>query len=152
MVEEGLPAPDFELASDGGERVRLSDLRGRPVVLYFYPEDGTPGCTAQPCELRDQYSLFRERGAVILGVSPDDEASHARFREKYSLPFKLLADLGHEVAEEYGVWVERNRAGRKSMGIERSTFIIEENGNVVRALRGVKPEGHAKRVLEALPG
>jgi peroxiredoxin Q/BCP len=152
MVEEGLPAPDFELASDGGERVRLSDLRGRPVVLYFYPEDDTPGCTAQACELRDQYSLFRERGAVILGVSPDDEASHARFREKYSLPFKLLADLGHEVAEEYGVWVERNRAGRKSMGIERSTFIIEENGNVVRALRGVKPEGHAERVLEALPG
>ena len=151
MVEEGLPAPDFELATDTGERIRLSGLRGRPVVLYFYPEDDTPGCTAQACELRDQYSLFRERGAVVLGVSPDDEASHARFRDKYSLPFTLFADPGHRVADEYGVWVERNRYGRKSMGIERSTFVIDEHGNVARALRRVKPEGHAQRVLEALP-
>jgi thioredoxin-dependent peroxiredoxin len=152
MVEEGGPAPDFELATDTGERIRLSGLRGRPVVLYFYPEDDTPGCTTQACELRDQYSLFRERGAVVLGVSPDDEASHARFREKYSLPFTLLADPGHRVADDYGVWVERNRYGRKSMGIERSTFVIDEHGNVARALRRVKPEGHAERVLEALPG
>ena len=152
MVEEGGPAPDFELATDTGERIRLSGLRGRPVVLYFYPEDDTPGCTTQACELRDQYSLFRERGAVVLGVSPDDEASHARFREKYSLPFTLLADHGHRVADDYGVWVERNRYGRKSMGIERSTFVIDEHGNVARALRRVKPEGHAERVLEALPG
>ena len=152
MVEEGGPAPDFELATDTGERIRLSGLRGRPVVLYFYPEDDTPGCTTQACELRDHYSLFRERGAVVLGVSPDDEASHARFREKYSLPFTLLADPGHRVADDYGVWVERNRYGRKSMGIERSTFVIDEHGNVARALRRVKPEGHAERVLEALPG
>jgi thioredoxin-dependent peroxiredoxin len=152
MVEEGGPAPDFELATDTGERIRLSGLRGRPVVLYFYPEDDTPGCTTQACELRDQYSVFRERGAVVLGVSPDDEASHARFREKYSLPFTLLADPGHRVADDYGVWVERNRYGRKSMGIERSTFVIDEHGNVARALRRVKPEGHAERVLEALPG
>ena len=152
MVEEGGPAPDFELATDTGERIRLSGLRGRPVVLYFYPEDDTPGCTTQACELRDQYSLFRERGALVLGVSPDDEASHARFREKYSLPFTLLADPGHRVADDYGVWVERNRYGRKSMGIERSTFVIDEHGNVARALRRVKPEGHAERVLEALPG
>ena len=152
MVEEGGPAPDFELATDTGERIRLSGLRARPVVLYFYPEDATPGCTTQACELRDQYSLFRERGAVVLGVSPDDEASHARFREKYSLPFTLLADPGHRVADDYGVWVERNRYGRKSMGIERSTFVIDEHGNVARALRRVKPEGHAERVLEALPG
>ena len=152
MVEEGGPAPDFELATDTGERIRLSGLRGRLVVLYFYPEDDTPGCTAQACELRDQYSLFRERGAVVLGVSPDDEASHARFREKYSLPFTLLADPGHRVADDYGVWVERNRYGRRSMGIERSTFVIDEHGNVVRALRRVKPDGHAERVLEALPG
>jgi thioredoxin-dependent peroxiredoxin len=152
MVEEGAPAPDFELATDTGERIRLSGLRGRSVVLYFYPEDDTPGCTTQACELRDQYSLFRERGAVVLGVSPDDEASHARFREKYSLPFTLLADPGHRVADDYGVWVERNRYGRKSMGIERSTFVIDEHGNVARALRRVKPEGHAERVLEALPG
>jgi len=152
MVEEGGPAPDFELATDTGERIRLSGLRGRPVVLYFYPEDDTPGCTTQACELRDQYSVFGERGAVVLGVSPDDEASHARFREKYSLPFTLLADPGHRVADDYGVWVERNRYGRKSMGIERSTFVIDEHGNVARALRRVKPEGHAERVLEALPG
>jgi peroxiredoxin Q/BCP len=151
MVEEGSPAPDFELATDAGERVKLADLRGKPVVLYFYPADDTPGCTAQACEIRDQWSRFRERGAVVLGVSPDEEASHARFREKYSLPFTLLADPGHEVAEKYGVWVEKNRYGRKSMGIERSTFVIDEEGNVARALRRVKPEGHAERVLEALP-
>jgi peroxiredoxin Q/BCP len=152
MIEEGLPAPDFELATDVGERVRLSELRGRPVVLYFYPADDTPGCTRQACEIRDEWSRFRERGAVVLGVSPDDETSHARFRDKYSLPFTLLADPAHEVAEEYGVWVERNRYGRKSMGIERSTFVIDEDGNVARILRRVKPEGHAERVLEALPG
>ena len=152
MVEEGSPAPDFELATDEGERVRLSDLKGSPVVLYFYPADYTPGCTAQACEIRDQWSQFRERGAVVLGVSPDDEESHARFREKYSLPFTLLADPGHDVAEKYGVWVEKNNYGRKSMGIERSTFVIDQDGNVARALRRVKPEGHAERVLEALPG
>jgi thioredoxin-dependent peroxiredoxin len=152
MVEEGSPAPDFELATDEGERVRLSDLKGSPVVLYFYPADDTPGCTAQACEIRDQWSQFRDRGAVVLGVSPDDEESHARFREKYSLPFTLLADPGHDVAEKYGVWVEKNNYGRKSMGIERSTFVIDQDGNVARALRRVKPEGHAERVLEALPG
>jgi thioredoxin-dependent peroxiredoxin len=151
VIEEGTPAPDFDLVSDSGESVRLSGLRGSPVVLYFYPADDTPGCTAQACEIRDQWSRFRERGAVVLGVSPDEEASHARFREKYSLPFTLLADPGHEVAEKYGVWVEKNRYGRKSMGIERSTFVIDEEGNVARALRRVKHEGHAERVLEALP-
>jgi len=151
MVEEGSPAPDFDLATDMGERIELSDLRGKPVVLYFYPEDDTPGCTAQACEIRDEWSRFRERGAVVLGVSPDDEESHARFREKYSLPFTLLADPKHEVAEKYGVWVERNRFGRKSMGIERSTFVIDEKGDVARVLRRVKPEGHADRVLDALP-
>jgi peroxiredoxin Q/BCP len=139
MVEEGSPAPDFELTTDAGERIKLADLRDKPVVLYFYPADYTPGCTAQACELRGQWSRFRERGAVVLGVSPDDEASHARFREKYSLPFTLLADPGHEVAEKYGVWVEKNRYGRKSMAIERSTFVIYEDGNVARALRRVKP-------------
>ena len=150
MVEEGAPAPDFELTTDAGERVKLSDFRGKPVVLYFYPKDDTPGCTAQACELRDEYSLFRQRGAVVLGVSPDDEASHARFREKYSLPFTLLADPDRSVSEEYGVWVEKNRFGRKSMGIKRSTFVIDEDGRVARAMYGVKPEGHADRVLEVL--
>jgi thioredoxin-dependent peroxiredoxin len=150
MVEEGKPAPDFELPSDDGERVRLSSLRGKPVVLYFYPKDDTPGCTKQACGIRDVYGDFRERGAVVLGVSPDDEASHVRFKEKYSLPFALLADPGHEVAEQYGVWKERNLYGKKSMGIERSTFVIDADGNVKKAMRRVKPDIHAGQVLEAL--
>jgi peroxiredoxin Q/BCP len=151
MVEEGKQAPDFELTSDTGEQVRLSSLRGKPVVLYFYPKDDTPGCTAQACGIRDVYADFRERGAVVLGVSPDDEASHVKFKEKYSLPFALLADPEHQVAEEYGVWKERNMYGKKSMGIERSTFVIDADGNVTKTMRRVKPETHAADVLEALP-
>jgi thioredoxin-dependent peroxiredoxin len=150
MVEEGKPAPDFELKSDAGERVKLSELRGKPVVLYFYPKDDTPGCTTQACGIRDVYSDFRERGAVVLGVSPDDEASHVKFKEKYSLPFTLLADPDHQVADEYGVWKERNMYGKKSMGIERSTFVIDADGNVSRAMRRVKPDTHAADVLAAL--
>jgi thioredoxin-dependent peroxiredoxin len=151
VAEEGKPAPDFELASDSGERVRLSELRGRPVVLYFYPEDDTPGCTTQACGFRDAYAEFEERGATILGVSPDDERSHARFKEKYGLPFTLLADPEHEVAEQYGVWVEKDTYGKKSMGIKRSTFVIDAEGNIAKAMLGVRPDGHADDVLEALP-
>jgi peroxiredoxin Q/BCP len=150
VVEEGKPAPDFELAADDGTTVRLSELRGRPVVLYFYPRDDTPGCTAQACGIRDAYADFREHGAVVLGVSPDDEASHARFKSKYELPFTLLADPEHRVAEEYGVWVERNRYGKKSMGIERSTVVVGADGNVKRFLRRVKPDEHAAQVLDVL--
>ena len=150
MVEQGRDAPDFELTSDAGERVRLSDFRGRPVVLYFYPKDDTPGCTTEACGFRDVYSELEERGAVVLGVSPDDEASHARFREKHSLPFTLLADPGHEVAEAYGAWGERKTYGRTSMGIKRSTFVIGEDGKIVRAMYGVKPAGHPQQVLAAL--
>jgi thioredoxin-dependent peroxiredoxin len=151
MVTEGKPAPDFELKSDTGESVRLSSLHGKPVVLYFYPKDDTPGCTTQACGIRDAYGDFRSRGAVVLGVSPDDESSHVKFKEKYSLPFTLLADPGHEVAEDYGVWVERNRYGKKSMGIERSTFVIDAGGNVAKVMRRVKPDTHAADVLAALP-
>jgi thioredoxin-dependent peroxiredoxin len=151
MVEEGKPAPDFELTSDVGERVKLSDLRGKPVVLYFYPKDDTPGCTTQACGIRDVYSDFRQRGAVVLGVSPDDEASHVKFKQKYSLPFTLLADPEHQVAVKYGVWKERNLYGKKSMGIERSTFVIDADGNVSKAMRRVKPDTHAADVLAALP-
>jgi len=151
MVEEGKPAPDFELTNDSGERVKLSDFRGRPVVLYFYPKDDTPGCTTQACGFRDVYSEFERRGAVVLGVSPDDEASHVRFKKKYSLPFTLLADPEHKVAEKYGVWGERNFAGRKYMGITRSTFVIDTEGNVVKAMHKVKPDGHPEKVLRALP-
>jgi len=151
VIEEGKDAPDFELQSDQGETMKLSDLRGRPVVLYFYPKDDTPGCTTEACQFRDEYARFRQRGAVVLGVSPDDEASHVRFKVKYSLPFALLADPEHRVAEDYGVWVEKNTYGKKRMGINRSTFVIDEDGNVSRALYGVKPEGHADEVLAALP-
>ena len=150
MVEEGKPAPDFELTSDTGEQVKLSDFRGQPVVLYFYPKDDTPGCTKQACDIRDEYAQFKERGAVILGVSPDDEASHVKFRDKYRLPFTLLADPEHEASEAYGVWGEKNYAGRKYMGITRSTFVIDSDGNVSKAMRGVKADTHAEKVLAAL--
>jgi peroxiredoxin Q/BCP len=149
VVEEGTPAPDFALATDAGETVRLSDFRGRPVVLYFYPKDDTPGCTAQACAIRDAWSDFADR-AVVLGVSPDDERSHVKFKEKYELPFTLLADTGHEVAEAYDVWKERSMYGNTFMGIERSTFVIDREGNVARAFRKVKPDEHAGLVLEAL--
>jgi peroxiredoxin Q/BCP len=150
VVEEGKQAPDFELSGDSGERVRLSDLRGRTVVLYFYPKDDTPGCTTQARGLRDVYGEIQERGATVLGVSPDTEASHVKFREKYGLPFTLLADPDHEVAELYGVWVEKNAYGKKSMGIKRSTFVIDGDGEVAKALLGVSPDRHADLVLEAL--
>jgi peroxiredoxin Q/BCP len=151
MVEEGKLAPDFELATDAGEKVKLSDYRGQPVVLYFYPKDDTPGCTTQACGIRDAYGEFEQRGAVVLGVSPDDEGSHVKFKNKYSLPFTLLADPEHKVAEDYGVWVEKNSYGQKRMGIERSTFLIDSEGNVAKVMRRVKPDTHADDVLAALP-
>ena len=150
MVEEGKPAPDFELTSDKGERVKLSELRGKPVVLYFYPKDDTPGCTTQARGIRDEYEEFEKRDAVVLGVSPDTQESHAKFRDKYELPFTLLADPEHEVAENYGVWVEKNFGGKKYMGINRSTFVIDAEGNVSKAMLGVKPDTHAGKVLAAL--
>jgi thioredoxin-dependent peroxiredoxin len=150
-VTEGSPAPDFELESDAGEQVRLSSFRGKPVVLYFYPKDDTPGCTLQACDIRDAWSEFEKRGAVVLGVSPDPPASHAKFRDKYGLPFGLLADPDHEVAETYGVWTEKSMAGKTYMGIERSTFVIDADGNVASVMRRVKPDAHADDVLAALP-
>jgi len=150
VVEQGEPAPDFELTSDAGEQVRLSTFRGKPVVLYFYPRDDTPGCTAQACGIRDAYGEFERAGAVVLGVSPDSEASHGKFRSKYDLPFTLLADPEHEVAEQYGVWVEKKNYGKTSMGIERSTFVIDADGNVARVMRRVNPRTHADDVLAAL--
>ena len=152
MVEEGAPAPDFELRTDDGETVRLSALRGKPVVLYFYPKDDTPGCTTEACEFRDAYDRFRERGVEILGVSPDTEASHRKFKTKYELPFTLLADPDHEAAEAYGVWKEKRQYGRTYQGVERSTFIVDAEGNVARAMRGIKAAGHAAQVLETLSG
>lgn len=150
MIEEGRPAPDFELVSDSGETVRLSELRGRPVVLYFYPKDDTPGCTTQACGIRDAYGEFQRSGAVVLGISPDDERSHTRFREKHELPFPLLADTEHEVAERYGVWGEKKYMGKTYFGVKRWTFVIDEDGNVKKVLPDVKPAEHADDVLRIL--
>jgi peroxiredoxin Q/BCP len=150
VIEEGKPAPDFELKSDSGESVKLSDLRGRQVVLYFYPKDDTPGCTKQACGIRDAYGEFEQAGAVVLGVSPDDERSHLKFKEKFDLPFRLLADEDHRVSEAYGVWGEKKYMGRTYMGIARSTFVIGEDGNVKSVMHNVKPDSHADDVLAAL--
>jgi peroxiredoxin Q/BCP len=150
MVAEGSAAPDFTLTSDTGEDVALSSLRGKPVVLYFYPKDDTPGCTRQACAIRDAWSEFQRAGATVIGVSVLDEASKARFKEKYSLPFTLLADPDHEVAEAYGAWVEKKNYGKTYWGIERSTFVIDADGTVSRILRRVDPDTHAEKVLAAL--
>jgi peroxiredoxin Q/BCP len=150
VVFEGEPAPDFDLLSDAGERVKLSAFRGRWVILYFYPKDDTPGCTKQACGIRDAWDAFREQGAAVFGVSPDSESSHAKFKQKYGLPFTLLADPDHELAEQYGFWVEKRFAGKKYMGMERSTVVIGPDGTVTRVFRRVKPEQHAAQVLAAL--
>ena len=150
MVEEGKPAPDFELTSDAGETVRLSALRGSPVVLYFYPKDDTPGCTKQACGIRDAWSAFEERGAVVLGVSPDGEESHVDFKTKFSLPFTLLADPGHAVADAYDCWVDAPPGFPFDRWVERSTFVIGADGNVAKIMRKVDPDAHAADVLAAL--
>jgi peroxiredoxin Q/BCP len=152
VVFEGELAPDFDLLSDAGERVKLSAFRGRWVILYFYPKDDTPGCTKQACGIRDAWDAFRESGAAVFGVSPDSESSHAKFKQKYGLPFTLLADTDHSLAEQYGFWVEKRLAGKKYMGIERSTVVIGPDGTVTRVFRRVKPDQHAAQVLAALPG
>ena len=151
-VEEAGPAPDFTLTSDAGEQVTLSALRGKPVVLYFYPKDDTPGCTKQACGIRDVYGELERAGAVVLGVSPDGEESHAKFKAKYELPFTLLADTDHGVADAYGVWGEKTFAGKTYMGVHRSTFVIDADGNVASVFRDVKPDEHADQVLGALSG
>jgi peroxiredoxin Q/BCP len=151
VVEVGTRAPDFSLPSDSGEEIRLSALRGAPVVLYFYPRDDTPGCTTQACGIRDVWKELEAKGAIVLGVSPDDPRSHAEFREKYGLPFTLLSDEEHAVAEQYGTWVEKRNYGKTYIGVERSTFVIDSDGNVAKVMRRVKPAEHADDVLAALP-
>ncbi len=136
--------------ADSGEVVSLSALRGKPVVLYFYPRDDTPGCTKQACGIRDAWGEFEKTGAVVLGVSPDSVRKHEKFRDKYELPFTLLADEDHAVAEAYGTWVQKSFAGKKYMGVERSTFVIDAEGNIKKIMRRVKPETHADDVLAAL--
>jgi len=144
VIEEGQPAPDFELESDSGETVKLSDLRGKPVVLYFYPKDDTPGCTRQAFGIRDSWDEFQRAGAEVYGISADTAASHEKFKAKYSLPFPLLADPEHTLGEAYGVAQE----GKNSY--QRSTFVIDADGNVAKIMRRVNPDQHADQVLEAL--
>ena len=148
MIKAGQPAPDFDLAADDGSRVRLSDLRGHKVVLYFYPKDDTPGCTKQACELRDHIQEIETRGAIVLGVSPDSVESHAKFRKKYDLNFRLLSDEGHKLADAFGVWAQNSFYGVKYWGNQRTTFIIDENGIVSQVLPKVKPAQHVDQVLE----
>ena len=150
LPSPGSPAPDFSLATDEGTTVSLKSLRGSPVVLYFYPKDDTSGCTTQACGFRDAWSEVKASGARLFGVSPDGVKSHQKFRDKYNLPFPLLADEDHAVAEAYGVWGEKSMYGRKYMGILRTTFIIDEKGRIARVFEKVKPAGHAAEVLSAL--
>jgi peroxiredoxin Q/BCP len=152
MIEVGSSAPEFTLASDEGGDVTLSALHGKKVVLYFYPRDDTPGCTIQACDFRDATPAFEKLDAVVLGVSTDSIESHGKFRKKFGLTFPLLADEDHAVCEAYGVWKERSMYGRKFMGIERSTFLIDEEGVVARVWRNVKPKGHAEMLEDVLDG
>jgi peroxiredoxin Q/BCP len=149
-VSEGAPAPAFALTSDTGDVVTLESLRGAPIVLYFYPKDDTPGCAKQACGIRDAWADFVAARATVLGVSPDSEKSHVKFKEKFGLPFTLLSDPDHATAEQYGVWVEKSMYGKTFMGVERSTFVIDAGGTLVKVLRKVKPETHAELVLGAL--
>jgi peroxiredoxin Q/BCP len=152
MIETGDEAPDFTLSSDRGDSVTLSALRGKKVVLYFYPKDDTPGCTVQACDFRDSTPAFEKLDAVVLGVSADSVGSHAKFRDKFGLNFPLLADEDHSVCEAYGVWKEKSMYGRKFMGIERSTFLIGEDGKVLEVWRKVTPKGHAETLQDVLAG
>jgi peroxiredoxin Q/BCP len=150
MLEAGAKAPRFKLPSDEGRTVSLDDLKGKKIVLYFYPKDDTSGCTAQACEFRDNWKSVQAAGAVVLGVSPDGVTSHGKFKAKYRLPFLLLADEDHAVAEAYGAWGEKSMYGRKYHGILRTTFVIGADGRIVKVFQKVKPKGHAAEVLAAL--
>ena len=149
-VEPGQRAPAFTLPTDNLAKVRLSDLKGQPVVLYFYPRDNTPGCTREACAFRDRQAKLKRLGAVVLGVSTDSIESHGKFRDKYELNFPLLADVDHRVAEKYGAWREKNMYGKKTMGIQRSTFLIDATGKVAKVWKRVKVDGHDEQVLDAI--
>jgi peroxiredoxin Q/BCP len=150
MLTVGSPAPDFALAGDSGATVRLAELKGRQVVVYFYPRDDTPGCTKQACGIRDAWDAFAATGAVVLGVSLDGQAAHERFRAKFELPFTLLSDPDHAVAEAYGAWGEKSMYGKRYMGIVRSTVVVGADGKVKAVFPKVKPDAHARQVLDAL--
>ena len=150
MIEPGAVAPDFTVLTDDGATLTLSSLRGRPVVLYFYPKDDTSGCTVEACEFRDMFPRFDGSKAVILGVSPDDVKSHAKFKAKFDLPFTLLADTEKSIAAAYDVWKEKSMYGRKYMGVERTTFVIDAVGKIAHIFAKVKPAGHAAEVMAAI--
>jgi thioredoxin-dependent peroxiredoxin len=150
MISVGKSAPAFSLDTDAGEKLSLKDLKGRPVVLYFYPKDDTPGCTVEACEFRDAFPRFKGSKAVILGISPDSVKSHLKFKEKFDLPFTLLADEDHAIAEKYGVWQKKSMYGRTYMGIARTTFVIDKSGKVAKVFEKVKPKGHAEEVEQAI--
>jgi peroxiredoxin Q/BCP len=149
-VESGQRAPAFTMTADDGSKVRLSDFKGHPVVLYFYPKDDTPGCTREACAFRDRQAVLKKMGVALLGVSPDSTVSHARFRDKYRLNFPLLTDENHTVAEKYGAWREKNMYGKKSMGVVRSTFLIDPDGKVAKVWKQVKVDGHDEQILAAI--
>lgn len=149
-IQEKIMAPDFELLDETGKLHKLSDYRGKAVILYFYPKDDTPGCTTEACSFRDGYGEYSRQGAIILGVSPDSPKSHAKFKAKYNLPFTLLADEDHAVCELYGVWGPNQFMGKKYDGVYRTTFVIAPDGMIKKVFEGVKPEGHATEVLAAL--
>ncbi|MGV3606272.1 MAG: thioredoxin-dependent thiol peroxidase [Planctomycetaceae bacterium] len=149
-LEEGAKAPAFTLAADDGSKVKLADLKGSVVVIYFYPADDTPGCTKEACAFRDRFAEIKKLGVKIFGVSPDDVASHVKFRDKFKLNFPLLADTDHKVAEKFGAWREKNMYGKKRMGIARSTFILDEAGTIIKAWKAVKVDGHDEQVINVV--
>ena len=149
-IEEGKKAPAFTLNADDGSKVKLSELKGNPVVLYFYPRDDTPGCTKEACAFRDRQDEIKALGAQVFGISPDTVESHVKFRDKFSLNFPLLADPDHAMADKYGAWREKNMYGKKSMGIQRSTYLIDADGKVAKLWKRVKVEGHDQQVIDAL--
>jgi peroxiredoxin Q/BCP len=149
-ISAGIPAPEFMLQDDTGTSRKLSDYRGRNVILYFYPKDDTPGCTKEACNFRDDYSAYEKAGVVILGVSPDDVKSHAKFKEKFQLQFPLLADVGHQVCDLYGVWGPKKFMGKSYEGVLRTTFLIDENGNILKVFENVRPAEHSAELLSAL--
>jgi peroxiredoxin Q/BCP len=152
MVAVGAKAPDFRMPDQDGNIHRLSDYKGKPVVLYFYPKDDTPGCAKEACSFRDSFAEFKRAGVMVLGVSIDDGISHAKFRQKYNLPFTLLSDTDKKVVAAYGVWVEKQNYGKKYWGIARTTFLIGKNGDIIHVFEKVKPEEHAREVLDKLSG
>lgn len=149
-IEEGSPAPAFTATADDGSKVKSSELKGSPIVLYFYPKDDTPGCTKEACAFRDRQAEIKSLGARVFGVSPDDVASHVKFRDKFKLNFPLLADPDHKLAETFGAWREKNMYGKKSMGVQRSTYLIDAQGKVAKLWKRVQVDGHDQQVIDAL--